>query len=88
MTLKEKTYGKENVGGLRNVVLTNKQCIFERKCGDQRILVAINMDSNSYWAHFDAGCGQARELLSDTIHDFGGGTELPPYSSKILLMEN
>lgn len=76
-----------NYGGIRNVVLTNKQCIFERRSGDQRIMVAINMDSNPYWAHFDAGCGKARELITDTDHDFGGGTELPPYSSKIFLME-
>lgn len=77
-----------NYGGLRNVVLTNKQCIFERKTSEQRVMVAINMDSNPYWAHFDAGCGTATELLTGTKHDFGGGSELPPYSSKIWLMEN
>ena len=76
-----------NYGGLRIVVLTNKQCIFERNSGDQRILVAINMDSNPYTAHFDAGCGQAKELISGNIHDFGGGSTLQPFSSEIWLME-
>ena len=76
-----------NYGGLRMVVLTNKQCIFERNSGDQRIMVAINMDSNPYTAHFDAGCGQAKELISGGIHDFGGGSTLQPYSSEIWLME-
>ena len=76
-----------NYGGMKSIVLTNKQCIFERNCGDQRVLVAINMDSNPYTAHFDTGCGQAQELISGTIHDFGGGSTLPPKSSQIWLME-
>lgn len=77
-----------NYGGLRSVVLTNQQCIFERNCGDQRVMVAINMDSNPYTAHFDAGCGQAVNLLTGEIHDFGGGSVLAPYSSEIWLMEH
>ena len=69
-----------NYGGFRSVVLTNKQCIFERKCDDERVLVAINMDSNPYTAHFDAGCGMAEDLITGNKHDFGGGSELAPYS--------
>ena len=76
-----------NYGGMRSVVLTNKQCIFERNCGDERVMVAINMDCNPYTAHFDAGCGQALDLLTGKIHDFGGGSTLPPYSSAIWKME-
>lgn len=77
-----------NYGSFRSVVLTNRQCIFERRCDSQRILIAINADGNEYTAHFDAGCGQAKELLTGTIHDFGGGSTLPPYSSQVWLMEN
>ena len=76
-----------NYGGLRSVVLTNQQCIFERNSGDQRVMVAINMDSNPFTAHFDAGCGQAVDLLTGKIHDFGGGSTLKPYSSAVWLME-
>ena len=76
-----------NYGGMKSIVLNNKQCIFERNCGDQRVLVAINMDSAPFTAHFDAGCGQAQELISGTVHDFGGGSTLPPKSSQIWLME-
>jgi hypothetical protein len=46
------------------------------------------MDSNPYTAHFDAGCGQAVNLLTGEIHDFGGGSVLAPYSSEIWLMEH
>ena len=76
-----------NYGGMRNVLLQNKQCIFERKVDGERVMVAINMDSNPYTAHFDAGCGQATDLITGNLHDFGGGSELPPYSAAFWLME-
>ncbi|MCI8423554.1 MAG: maltodextrin glucosidase [Lawsonibacter sp.] len=68
-------------GGYRNVVLTNKQIIFERACDSERVLVALNIDGQPYTAHFDAGCGRAVDLITGTPHDFGGGSELPPYSA-------
>ena len=70
-----------NYGAFRSVVLTNKQCIFERKTDGERVLVAINADSEPYTAHFDAGCGMAVDLITGKKHDFGGGSELPPYSA-------
>lgn len=76
-----------NYGEFRSVVLTNKQCIFERKSEKERVLVAINADSESYTAHFDAGCGMAVDLISGEKFDFGGGSELPPYCAYFLKME-
>lgn len=70
-----------NYGAFRSVVLTNRQCVFERKSENERVLVAVNADSSSYTAHFDAGCGMAVDLISGAEHDFGGGSELPPYSA-------
>ena len=74
-------------GDITVPVLTNKQCIIQRKFEDERILIAINADSAPFTAHFDAGCGQADELISGTIHDFGGGSELKPYSVEFWKME-
>ena len=76
-----------NYGSFRSVLLTNKQCIFERKTDGERIMIAINADSEPFTAHFDAGCGQADELLTGRLHDFGGGSELPPYSSQVWKLE-
>ena len=76
-----------NYGSFRSVVLTNHQCIFERRFEDERILVAINASDQPYTAHFDAGCGMADELITGTKHDFGGGSTLAPYSSEIWKME-
>ena len=70
-----------NYGGFRSVVLTNRQCIFERNCDGERVFVAINADGAPYTAHFDAGCGRAVDLISGEMHDFGGESELPPYSA-------
>ena len=67
-------------GDFRELVLTNKQTIFQRQSEHERVLVAVNADGAPYTAHFDAGCGRAVDLLTGQTHDFGGGSELPPYS--------
>ncbi len=74
-------------GGYRTVLLTNRQFIFERAGGGQRVLVAINADEAPFSAHFDAGCGQAVDLITGAAHDFGGGSELAPYSCAYWLCE-
>lgn len=76
-----------NYGNYRNIVLTNHQCIFERAFEDERVLVAINASDKPCVAHFDAGCGMAEDLITGKPHDFGGGSELPPYSAAFWLME-
>lgn len=76
-----------NYGSFRSVLLTNKQFIFERKTETERVLVAVNADSESFVAHFDAGCGQANELITGELHDFGAGSEMPPYSAAFWQME-
>ena len=76
-----------NYGAFRSVVLTNKQCIFERKTDGERVLVAINADGEDYVAHFDAGCGTAVDLITGEKHDFGGGSTLPAYSAYFWKME-
>ena len=70
-----------NYGDFRSILLTNRQCIFERKTDSERILVAINADENPFHAEFDAGCATATELLTDTTHEFAGGSDLPGYSA-------
>ena len=67
-------------GSFRNVVLTNRQIIFERCWENERVLVAVNADSVPYTAHFDARAGRATDLITGKPHDFGGGSQLPPYS--------
>lgn len=76
-----------NYGGMRSLVLTNRQCIFERACDDQRVLVAINMDENEFTAHADYGCGCATDLITGNKFDFGGGATLPEYSAFFLQCE-
>ena len=70
-----------NYGDFRSVVLTNKQCIFERKTDKERYFIAINADETEFFAQFDAGCQYATEMLTDTLHDFSGGSTLAPYTA-------
>lgn len=67
-------------GTYRTVLLTNRQYIFERSADGERVLVAINADAEPFTAHFDAGAGCADDLITGEYHDFGGGSQLPPYS--------
>ncbi len=67
-------------GDFKSLVLTNRQCVFERNCDTGRVMVAINADSNRYTAHFDARAGRAHDLITGADIDFGGGLDLPPYS--------
>ena len=75
-------------GTYRNVLIQPKQLIFERRTDGERVLVAINADSAPYTAHFDAGCGLAWDLITGDKHDFGGGSQLPPYSVQFWKMEH
>ena len=70
-----------NYGSFRSVLLTNRQCIFERRSEKERILVAINADGVEFTAHFDAGCAGAVDLISGCPQEFGDGILLPPYSA-------
>ena len=67
-------------GDFKDIVLTNHQTIFQRRTDAERVLVAVNASDAPYTAHFDAGCGQAVDLITGKLHDVGGGSELPPYS--------
>ncbi|MCR5098033.1 MAG: cyclomaltodextrinase [Lachnospiraceae bacterium] len=58
-------------------VLENLHCIMERRCGDDRMLIAINCEDNDWTAHMDFGAGRAHELVSGTEVDFGGGLSVP-----------
>lgn len=68
-------------GDFRKILLTNRQYIFERVFETERILVAVNADGAPFTAHFNANAGRALDLLTGEPHDFGGGSELPPYSA-------
>ncbi len=71
-------------GDFKSLVLTNRQCIFEREAGDSRVMIAINADGNEYRADFDARAGRARDLVTGETVDFGGGLRMPAYSGMIL----
>ncbi len=67
-------------GDYTQLLLTNRQYIFQRCFEDERIIVAINIDENTFHADFNAGCGLATDLITGSQHDFGGGSDLPGYS--------
>lgn len=68
-------------GDFHSLLLTNRQCIFERACDGERVLVAINADQTPYTAYFDAKASSATDLITGRKHLFEGGSQLPPYSA-------
>ncbi|MGE4548675.1 MAG: alpha-amylase family glycosyl hydrolase [Intestinibacillus sp.] len=68
-------------GDFTSVLLTNRQVIFQRRTAEERVLVAINADDQPFVAHFNAQAGRGVDLITEKPHDFGGGSELPPYSA-------
>ena len=73
-------------GDFRSVLLTNRQCIL-RERQKRACSVAVNADEEEYVAHFNAGCGTAVDLITGRMHDFGGGSHLPPCSAAFWKME-
>ena len=76
-----------NYGGLRSVILNNKQCVFERSFEEERVYVVINMDSNLFNARFDIGNAKATELLSGDIIDWNGSIDMVGYGIGIYLVK-
>ena len=68
-------------GDFRILHMTNRQLIFERRAGEERVIAAFNADGDAYTAHFDAQGGRAVDLITGRPHDFGGGSELAPCSA-------
>ena len=68
-------------GSYRNILVTNRQFIFERAAEGERILVAVNLDEVDFDAHFDAGADRAKDLLTGQPVLFGGGCTLPAFSA-------
>lgn len=66
-------------GSFEILHLTNKQIIFERCFEDERMIIAINADSEEYTAHYNANAGCGTDLLTNQHVDFGGGTKLPGF---------
>ncbi len=71
-------------GGFKSVVLTNQQCIFERACDDERVLVAINASSDDYTAGFDAGISSGTDLISGETINFDNGLYMKGYSAAFI----
>ncbi|MDB1903492.1 alpha-amylase family glycosyl hydrolase [Collinsella aerofaciens] len=76
-----------NYGAYRNVVIQNKQLLFERACDDAAVLVAVNAVGEPYT--FGAGelNGSFVDLLADDAPtvELTGTLELAPYEVRYLL---
>lgn len=71
-------------GEFYSKLLENEHCVFERNYQGERVIVAINLTGDEYVAHFDAGAGRAKDLITGEEVDFGGGLRIPPFRGYML----
>ncbi|MDD6358719.1 MAG: maltodextrin glucosidase, partial [Parafannyhessea umbonata] len=74
-------------GDYTQVAVQPKQLLFQRQSEHERLFVAINIAAEPYTFHFDAGCGRAQDVIDGSDHDFGGGSEVEPFSAHFWLCE-
>ncbi len=68
-------------GDFSSPFLTNKQCVIQRVCDGERVLVAINADGGDFDAGFDIGCGRLLDLMTGEEKEVNGPLHLAPYSA-------
>ncbi len=68
-------------GSYEQLQVTPQQLVFKREHNGERVIVAVNASSEAATAHFDAQAGRGVDLVTGEKHDFGGGSELAPYSA-------
>lgn len=73
-----------NYGDFKSILLTNRQCIFERQSANERILVCINADENEYNAFINVGCSEGFDLLTGSVISFKEGLKLQGYSASFI----
>lgn len=74
-------------GDYAQVAVQPRQLLFQRQSEHERLFVAINIADEPYTFHFDAGCGRAQDVIDGSDHDFGGGSEVEPFSAHFWLCE-
>lgn len=71
-------------GNFTSTVLTNGQCVFQREWEGERVYVAVNAADSPFYAGFDAGAGEATDLITGEKITLNGGFEMPGYSAFFL----
>ena len=61
--------------------------LFQRKSESDRVLTVINVDGAPFHADFNANAGKGVDLITGDEIDFGGGLDIPPYTSYLIRTE-
>ena len=65
-------------GEFKTVLLTNRQCIIERKTNQERILIGINADNSEYVAHVNLECQEVTDLIENKKIGIKNEITMPP----------
>ena len=74
-------------GDYTEIQVSSTTLLFQRTSKHERVIVAVNAGSEPVTFHFDAQCGRATDLATGEWHDFGGGSEVEPFTTHLWLCE-
>lgn len=66
-------------GSYRNLEITNKQLVFERRCGEERIIVGLNLDEKPFFATKDLPKKPVTNILTNELIYLDGSLEIPAH---------
>jgi glycosidase len=67
-------------GTYKQLFLTNRQFVFERTYGNERVIVALNSDSKEFFVSYKPHPSSGVNLITGKNTEFNGGFFLEPYS--------
>lgn len=70
-------------GTYAKVYLTNEQFVFERRKGEERVIICINLGDYAHMARF-TGYRSGRDLVTGEEVSLGGGLEMRAYEGRFL----
>lgn len=74
-------------GDYTEIQVSSTTLLFQRTSKHERVIVAVNAGGEPVTFHFDAQCGRATDLATGEWHDFGGGSEVEPFTTHLWLCE-
>ena len=74
-------------GDYTEIQVSPTTLLFQRASEHERVIVAVNAGAEPVTLHFDAQCGRATDLATGEWHDFGGGSEVGPFTTHLWLCE-
>ncbi len=80
----KKSSNSLNYGDFQSHILTNRQCVFSRGTGEERMYIAMNADEVSYTVAIPTDKNQIRDLMTNKEYQVSEGLVMEPFTAYFL----